>query len=386
MQKMQQYYNKLALFRCIRNCRQATTGIRPTCSAVNRRAAIPFKKVSVLKGCVRRTLGIERRNIERMANETHLTVMAPAERVVSLLPSATEIVAGLGCAGRLVGRSHECDYPASVESLPVCTRARVELGGSSAEIDASVRDAVKDAVSIYEVLEDQLQSLAPDVIVTQSQCEVCAVSFDEVKAAVASWSGCDPVLVSLESRTLAGVYKDITRVAEALGVSKAGHDLVTAMTGCTTAVADAAQGLDTSPAVACIEWTEPLMAAGNWIPEMVSLAGGKNIFGEAGEHAPGLAWEEFLDADPEVIILMPCGFDMKRAATEAGLLSSRPGWQDLAAVRAGRVYATDANAYFNRPGPRLADSLEIMAEILHPEVFQFGHENRGWQRVPEVAP
>ena len=128
------------------------------------------------------------------------------------------------------------------------------------------------------------------------------------------------------------------------------------------------------------------MVAGNWIPEMVSLAGGKNIFGEAGEHAPGLAWEEFLEADPEVIILLPCGFDLKRAATEAGLLSSRPGWQDLAAVRAGHVYATDANAYFNRPGPRLADSLEIMAEILHPEVFQFGHENRGWQRVPEVAP
>ena len=307
--------------------------------------------------------------------------MASAERVVSLLPSATEIVAGLGCASRLVGRSHECDYPSSVVRLPVCTRPRIELGGYSAEIDASVRDAVKDAVAIYEVLEDQLQSLAPDVIVTQSQCEVCAVSYEEVKAAVASWSGREVALVSLESRTLAGVYKDITRVAEVLGVSGAGHDLVATMTERAMAVADRTQELDASVAVACIEWTEPLMVAGNWIPEMVSLAGGRNIYGEAGEDAPELAWEEFLEADPEVIILMPCGFDLKRATIEAGVLSSMPSWEDLAAVRAGRVYATDANAYFNRPGPRLAESLEIMAEILHPDVFQFGHENMGWQRV-----
>ncbi len=311
--------------------------------------------------------------------------MASPKRVVSLLPSATEIVAGLGCASLLVGRSHECDYPSSVEILPVCTRPRIELGGSSAEIDASVRDAVKDAVAIYEVLQDQLQSLAPDVIVTQSQCDVCAVSFEEVKAAVASWSGCEAELVSLESSTLGGVYKDITRVAEVLGVSGAGRDLVATMTERAKALSDRAQGLDVSALVACIEWTEPLMAAGNWIPEMVTLAGGRNIFGEVGEHTPELAWEEFLEANPEVIILMPCGFGLKRATIEAGVLSSKPGWEDLAAVRAGRVYATDANAYFNRPGPRLAESLEIMAEILHPDDFQFGHQNLGWQRVSEVG-
>ena len=324
---------------------------------------------------------MERKTIETTAKETHLPVMASAERVVSLLPSATEIVAGLGCAGRLVGRSHECDYPSSVESLPVCTRPRIDLGGSSAAIDASVRDAVKDAVAIYQVLEDRLRSLAPDVIVTQIQCEVCAVSFEEVEAAVASWSGPETALVSLEARTLGGVYEDITRVAVVLGVSEAGHDLITTMTNRAMAVADRARELDASPSVACMEWTEPLMAAGNWIPEMVSLAGGRDLFGEAGEHAPALAWEEFLEADPEVIILMPCGFDLKRAAAEAGGLSARPGWEDLAAVGAGRVYATDANAYFNRPGPRLAESLEIMAEILHPGGFQFGHENVGWQRL-----
>ena len=307
--------------------------------------------------------------------------MTSAERVVALLPSATEIVAALGCASHLVGRSHECDHPPGVESLPICTRPRVKLGGSSSEIDASVRNAVKEGVAIYEVLEDQLRSLAPDVIVTQSQCEVCAVSFEEVEALVASWSDRDVALVSLESRNLTDVYDDIMRVAEVLGVSQAGDDLVTDMTDRAMAIAGLAKEIDVSPRVACIEWSDPLMVAGNWIPEMVSLAGGRDLFGEVGEHAPALAWEEFLEADPEVIILMPCGFDLKRTATEASVLSSRPGWEDLAAVRAGYVYATDANAYFNRPGPRLAESLEIMAEILHPDVFQFGHENMGWQRV-----
>ncbi len=307
--------------------------------------------------------------------------MTSAKRVVALLPSATEIVAALGCASRLVGRSHECDYPSGVESLPVCTRPRVELGGSSAEIDASVRDAVKDAIAIYEVLEDQLRSLAPDVIVTQSQCEVCAVSFEEVEAAVASWSGRAVALVSLEASTLTDVYDDIMRVAEVLGVSEAGHDLVTVMTNRAMAVADLAKEMDVSPRVACIEWSEPLMVAGNWIPEMVSLAGGRNLFGEVGEHSPELAWEEFLEADPEVIILMPCGFDLKQTIGEVETFLAKPGWENITAVKTGRVYATDANSFFNRPGPRLADSLEMLAEILHPSVFQFGHNDAGFQRV-----
>ena len=320
-------------------------------------------------------------NIETTANETYLPGMTSAERVVALLPSATEIVAALGCASRLVGRSHECDYPSGVESLPVCTRPRVELGGSSAEIDASVRNAVKDAVAIYEVLEDQLRNLAPDVIVTQSQCEVCAVSFEEVEAAVASWSGRAVALVSLEASTLNDVYDDIMRVAEVLGVAEAGDELVTAMTNRAMAVADFAGEIDVSPRVACIEWSEPLMAAGNWIPEMVSLAGGRNLFGEVGGHAPELAWEELLEADPEVIILMPCGFDLKQTIGEVETFLAKPGWDNITAVKTGRVYATDANAFFNRPGPRLADSLEMLAEILHPNAFQFGHKDTGFQRV-----
>ncbi len=245
---------------------------------------------------------------------------------------------------------------------------------------------MKDAVAIYQVLEDQLQDLEPDVIVTQSQCEVCAVSFEEVEAAVASWSGRTVAVVSLEASTLAGVHNDIMRVAEVLGVSEAGHDLVTAMTDRATAVADLAQDLETASRVACIEWSEPLMAAGNWIPEMVSLAGGRNLFGEAGAHAPELTWEELLEADPEVIVLMPCGYNLKQTLGEVETLLAKPGWDNITAIKTGRVYATDANAFFNRPGPRLADSLEMLAEILHPGVFQFGHEGAGFRRVGKGKP
>ena len=307
--------------------------------------------------------------------------MASTQRVVSLLPSATEIVSALGCASRLIGRSHECDHPPGVEELSICTRPRVNLSGSSAEIDTSVKDAVKDAVAIYEVLKDQLQRLAPDVIVTQSQCDVCAVSLQEVEAAVASWTGQDVTLVSLEPRTLNGVYKDIGRVAAALDVPVAGHDLIATMTDRAGAVAELALTLENPPSVACIEWTDPLMAAGNWVPEMVALAGGHDLFGKTGDHAPSLSWEALIKADPDVIVLMPCGYDLDRTLGELTGLQSQPGWEDLGAVQSGRVYATDANAYFNRPGPRLADSIEILAEILHPGAFGSGYEGDAWKRA-----
>lgn len=307
--------------------------------------------------------------------------MASTQRVVSLLPSATEIVSALGCASRLIGRSHECDHPPEVEELSVCTRPRINLSGSSAEIDSSVKDAVKDAVAIYEVLKDQLQRLAPDVIVTQSQCDVCAVSLQEVEAAVSSWTGQDVTLVSLEPRTLNGVYKDIGRVAAALEVPEAGHDLIAAMTDRAGAVAEKALSLENPPSVACIEWTDPLMAAGNWVPEMVALAGGHDLFGKTGEHAPYVTWEALIEADPDVIVLMPCGYGLERTLDELPGLQAQAGWKDLKAVGDGRVYATDANAYFNRPGPRLADSIEILAEILHPGAFGSGYEGEAWKRA-----
>lgn len=311
--------------------------------------------------------------------------MTTDQRVVSLLPSATEIVAGVGCLGRLVGRSHECDFPPGVEALPVCTRPRLALDGTSAEIDAqvkgAVRDAVKEAAAIYEVLADALGACAPDVIVTQDQCEVCAVSLADVEAAVENWAGRPVTLVSLAPMRLTDVYGDVGRVADALGVADAGEILVGDMRGRVDAVAGRARTLDAKPGVACIEWTEPLMAAGNWVPEMVETAGGRDLFGKAGANAPGLEWVALIEADPDVIVVMPCGFGLERTTAEARALAARPGWGGLKAVKAGRVFATDASSYFNRPGPRLADSVEILAEVLHPGTFDFGHEGKGWVKV-----
>lgn len=305
------------------------------------------------------------------------------ERVVSLLPSATEIVAALGCGDRLVGRSHECDFPPGVERLPVCTRPRVDVFGTSAAIDEAMRGAVADALAVYEVLEGELRRLQPDTIVTQDQCEVCAVSLADVEACVAAWSGRPVKLVSLGARTIAGVRDDILAVAKALNVGNGGAALVAAIARRNDAIAAAAKTLKERPTVACIEWTAPLMAAGNWVPEMVAMAGGRDLFGEASAHAPALTWEALRAADPEVVIFMPCGFGLERTRAEAAALAqATPGWRDLAAVRAGRVYATDANSFFNRPGSRLAESLEIMAEILHPEAFDFGHQgSKGWAKV-----
>lgn len=306
----------------------------------------------------------------------------PPPRIVSLLPSATEIVAALGARDRLIGRSHECDFPSSVATLPVCTAARIDAAASSAEIDRAVKHALQDALAIYDVFEARLRELAPDIIVTQDQCDVCAVAFADVEAAVAAWTGHTTEIVSLHPDSIAAVYDDIHKVGAAIGVPAHADTVVDDMRQRADVIARQAAALET-PTVACIEWTDPLMAAGNWVPELVALAGGRDVFGTAGSHAPWINWNDLCAADPDVIVFMPCGFDLPRCRREAVLVAERAGWRDLQAVRNGRVYVTDGNAYFNRPGPRLADSLEIMAEILHPAHFAFGHaigaNGTGWQ-------
>ncbi|GAB4550118.1 MAG: cobalamin-binding protein [Anaerolineae bacterium] len=300
--------------------------------------------------------------------------------VVSLIPSATEIVAALGFADALVGRSHECDFPARVTHLPVCTEPKFNPHGTSAEIDGRVKQILRDALSVYRIHTDVLEHLAPDVIVTQAQCEVCAVSLRDVESAVCEVLSPQAQLVALEPNALADVFADIARVAAALEAPQRGEALIGQLKSRMAAIEDAASHIAAKPTVACIEWIEPLMAAGNWMPELVQMAGGTNLFGEAGKHSPWMDWEALRAADPEVIVVLPCGFDIPRTLQEMPLLEAHEGWQTLQAVRANRIYVTDGNQYFNRPGPRLAESLEILAEIFHPDRFHFGHQGIGWRR------
>jgi len=302
---------------------------------------------------------------------------AEVRRIVTLVPSATEIVCALGLGDRLVGRSHECDHPGWVARLPAVTRAEVDSSRSSREIDADVRGRLAEALSLYTVDRERLAALRPELVVTQDQCDVCAVSFSAVEAALAEWTGGAPRLVSLQPARLADIWDDARRVADAAGIPEAGDELAGRLAARVAEVAARTEGRG-RPTVAAIEWLDPLMAAGNWVPELIELAGGRDLFGTPGAHAPSLTWDDLRAADPDVIVTMPCGFDIPRTRAELAALTERPGWAALRAVRGGRVYLTDGNQYFNRPGPRLAESAEILAEILHPKAAGFGHENAGW--------
>jgi iron complex transport system substrate-binding protein len=301
-------------------------------------------------------------------------------RIVSLIASATEIVHALGMGEHLAGRSHECDYPPAVLKLPVCTEPAFDVHGTSREIDERVKSTVAAQLSVYQVHRQVLQGLRPDVIITQSHCEVCAVSDKDVQQALGEWSGSRPRIVSLAPNALADVWRGIAEVGEALGVPERGTALVGRLQDRIAALATAARSLPARPTVACLEWLDPLMAAGNWVPELVELAGGASLFGSAGQHAPWLSWDDLARRDPDVIVALPCGFDLPRTRAEARCLNENPLWPKLRAVRAGAVYLTDGNQFFNRPGPRLVESLEILAEILHPERFHFGHQGTGWER------
>lgn len=301
-------------------------------------------------------------------------------RVVSLLPSSTEIVCALGFESSLVARSHECDFPVSVRALPAVTAPKFDPDGRSYEIDQRVKAILQEATSVYRIDADQLKVLAPDIIVTQAQCEVCAVSLAEVERVACEWLDLPAQIIALEPNTLDDVFKDIQRVADTLGVAERGQALVADLKRRMAHVANQTADYH-KPTVATIEWLDPLMSAGNWIPSLVEMAGGRNLFGEAGQHSPWLTWEELTAANPEVIVIMPCGYDMTTTERELTAVTTRAEWSTLAAVQSGRVYITDGNQYFNRPGPRLVESLEILAEIFHPTRVPAKHEGTGWRRL-----
>lgn len=301
-------------------------------------------------------------------------------RIVTMIASATEIVCALGFADQMVARSHECDFPASVQKLPICTAPRFDVHGSSREIDQRVKTLLQEATSIYRVDADMLKALSPDLIVTQSHCEVCAVSEKDVEQAICAWLEKKPKIVSLAPNNLAEVWQSIQSVADALTASSRGEQVVRQLEARVEAIAARAAALDHHPRVACLEWLDPLMAAGNWVPELVERAGGVNLFGKAGKHSPWMTWQELRDHDPDIIVALPCGYDLAKTRREMSVLRERSDWTSLKAVREEQVYLADGNQFFNRPGPRLVESLEILAEIVHPAEFRFEHEGSGWVR------
>lgn len=289
-------------------------------------------------------------------------------RIVSLLPSATEIVCALGATAELVGISHECDYPAEIRDRRVLTSARLDASGSSRAIDAAVRAVLHNALSVYEVDEAGLAALAPDVIVTQDLCEVCAVSLDDVRAAVARLAHRDDVqIVSLTPTRLGHVLDDVERVAAAIGRVPEGARVRASMRARLDAIGARAARLDRRPRVVSLEWIDPPMLGGTWMPELIALAGGEAVGVEAGASAPTIDSATLAALRPEVIIIKPCGFSLKRALAERDILE-----RTVRAVVPAEtsVWVTDGNAFFNRPGPRLVESLEIMAACVHPHAFE----------------
>ena len=302
-------------------------------------------------------------------------------RIVSLIASATEIVHALDLTPSQVGRSHECDYPPCIQSLPVCTTPSFPIDGNSAEIDARVKGQIVNALSVYSVFEDVLDRLQPTHIITQTQCRVCAVSLEDVERALAGSVSSRPKLVALEPNALDDIWSDIRRVATGCGVESNGEQVVNALKARMLEISARVKRSPRRPRVACIEWHEPLMAAGNWVPELIDLAGGENLFGKAGLHSPWMSWEELAASDPDVIVTTPCGFDLERTRRELYWLTGRPEWGKLRAVQSGEVYLADGNQYMNRPGPRIVESLQIFAEILHPDLFEPKLEGLAWERL-----
>lgn len=294
-----------------------------------------------------------------------------------MIASATEIVHALGLGEFQVGRSHECDFPAPVASLPIVTRPRFDVHGTSQEIDTRVRETLAAAGSVYEVLSELMEPLEPTHILTQTQCKVCAVSFEDVERALSESVRNRPQVVALEPNSLADIWNDIQRVADRCGVPERGHRLVAALQSRMAGIVAKAKGKPKR--VACIEWQEPLMAAGNWVPELIEMLGCVNLFGDAGKHSPWMSFDDLIASDPDVILVMPCGYSLAQARAEMHWLEDRAGWAHMPA----KVYLLDGNQYLNRPGPRVVESLQMLAEILYPEHFtpDLGG-GIGWERRP----
>ncbi len=305
---------------------------------------------------------------------------APAPRIASLLASATELVVALGLGERLVGRSHECDHPTWVQRLPVLSRPTFDIRGTSLQIDQRVREKLSAGLPLYEIDEPALAALAPDFVLTQTHCEVCAVSPGNLQGQACRLDRRQ--VVALSTGSVDGILDGFGRVAEVLGAADAGRALVARLRAQLDEIAAATAGLP-RPRVACLEWIDPLFAMGNWGPEIVQAAGGDCLLGVPGAHSTALPFAALAGADPDVIVVAPCGFDLTRTRAELPALTSRPEWHALRAVRAGRAYAADGNLYFNRSSPTLFETPALLAEMLHPARFPALHRGTAWAPISD---
>lgn len=285
-------------------------------------------------------------------------------RIVSLVPAGTEIAWALGLTDSLVAVTHDCDHPPEVRTLPRVTHTTVPAVAGSREIDAVVRAAADRQETTFHLDPDALRAARPEVILGQTICEVCAVSLAQVPATLSP----APRVVPLEAESMEGVFTDIGRVADALGVPGRGEEVIRSLRARLTRIEERVLGLP-RPRVACLEWLDPLFNGGHWVPDQVASAGGTDVLGVQGERSREVGWDEIVRARPDVLVLMPCGFGVERSCAEAELIRGRAGFDALPAARQGRVFAVDGASYFSRPGPRLVDGAELMAALLHPDLF-----------------
>lgn len=307
--------------------------------------------------------------------------MKTSQQIVSFLPSATEIACALGLTDQLVGITHECDYPVEIEGKPVVVRSALPIETmNQREIDVAVAERMRAGHSLYQVDEKLLQELAPDLILTQDLCQVCAPSGTEVSQAL-NLLPKKPRILWLTPNSLEQIFANVRELGEATGRAKEADELIANGRARLEKIAAATGSLSHRPRVFCMEWLDPVYCSGHWVPEMVRLAGGVDALSREGADSVRIPWDEVLEWAPEVVIITPCGFDLQKVVEQAPQLFTNPGWSNLPAVREGRVYAVDANSYFARPGPRVVDGTELLAHLIHPDVFTWEGSTRAYQRL-----
>lgn len=312
-------------------------------------------------------------------------MMIAARRIVSFLPSATEMVCALGLSDQLVGITHECDYPPEVKDKPVVVRNALPIETmTQREIDVAVTQRMRDGLSLYLVDERLLQELAPDLILTQNLCQVCAPSGNEVSQLLTSLSK-KPEVLWLTPRSLAEIAGNLRELGQATGRLKEAEELIAAGRARLEKIAAVTRELPSRPRVFCMEWLAPVYCSGHWMPEMVKIAGGVDELSREGADSVRIPWDDVLKWAPEVLIVTPCGFNLDKVVELAPQLYDYSGWADLPAVRQGRVYAVDANSYFARPGPRVVEGTKLLAHLIHPDLFSWEGSDGAYQRL-EYSP